>query len=151
MTILAGTNELFCVIYYIMHVFWYFLPTTLVFILLLYVLCAKWYVLNMWYTNFDVYIFFTICHDFFIIFLAFYVAFCAYRPNLIRVAETDPSRCQPSRRPRPRLWTMINSWWSLEPGCDPCLYPQSKFLAFDPTSAIDSDRPPLLKLMVSTA
>jgi len=49
-----------------------------------------------------------ICHEFFIIFLAFYVAFCAYRSSPIRVAETDPSRCRPSRRPRPRprLWTM---------------------------------------------
>jgi len=50
-----------------------------------------------------------ICHDFFIIFLAFYVAFCTYRPSPIRVAETDPSRCRPSRRPRPRLWTMIST------------------------------------------
>jgi len=30
-----------------------------------------------------------ICHDFFIIFLTFYVAFCAYRPSPIRVAETE--------------------------------------------------------------
>jgi len=44
--------------------------------------------------------FFTICHDIFIIFLAFYVIFCAYRPSPIWVAETDPSRCRPSRRPR---------------------------------------------------
>ena len=84
-----------------------FLPTTLVFMLSLYVLSVRWYVLNMWYMNFDVYIFFMICHDFFIIFLAFYVAFCVYRPSPIRVAETDPSRCRPSRRPRPRLWTML--------------------------------------------
>jgi len=48
-----------------------------------------------------------ICHEFFIIFLAFYVAFCASPPSPIRVAETDPSRCRPSRRPRPRLWTMV--------------------------------------------
>jgi len=47
-----------------------------------------------------------ICHDFFIIFLAFYIAFCAYHPSPIRVAETDLSWCRPSRRPRPRLWTM---------------------------------------------
>jgi len=47
-----------------------------------------------------------ICHDFFIIYEAFYVAFCAYRPIPIRVAETDPSQCRPSRWPRPRLWTM---------------------------------------------
>ena len=60
----------------------------------------------MWYMNFDVYIFFTICHNFFIIFWAFYVAFCAYRPSQIRVAETNPSRCRPSRQPRQRLWTM---------------------------------------------
>ena len=57
--------------------------------------------------------FFTICHDFFIIFLAFYEA---YRPSPNRVAETDPSRCRPSRRPRPRLLTMfrfergLNQW-----------------------------------------
>ena len=57
--------------------------------------------------NVDVYIFFKICRDFFRIFLAFYVMFCAYHTIPIRVAETDPSQCPPSRRPRPRLWTMI--------------------------------------------
>jgi len=41
-----------------------FLPTTLVFMLSLYVLCVRWYVLNMWYMNIHVYIFLKICHDF---------------------------------------------------------------------------------------
>jgi len=36
-------------------------------------------------------------------FLTFYVAFCAFRPRLIRVVETDPSQCPLSRQPRPRL------------------------------------------------
>ena len=61
--------------------------------------------------------FFKICRDFFRIFWAFYGAFCAYRPRLIRVAETDPSQCPSSQRLRPRLWTMylraygwISSW-----------------------------------------
>ena len=44
-------------------------------------------------------------------FLAFYVAFCAYRPIPIRVVETDPSQCPPSRWPRPRLWTMTWPPW----------------------------------------
>ena len=67
--------------------------------------CDTW----MW-----MFTFFKICRDFFRIFLAFYVAFCAYRPIPIRVAETDPSQCPPSRRPRPRLWTMVTtaSPWS---------------------------------------
>ena len=55
-----------------------------------------------WYLHF-----LKIYRDFFRIFRAFYVAFCAYRPIPIRVAETDPSQCPPSQRPRPRLWTMI--------------------------------------------
>ena len=91
-----------------------FLPTTLVLILSHYVLSARWYVLNMWYMNFNVYIFYDLSW-FFIIFLAFYVAFCVYRPSPIRVAETDPSRCRPSRRPRLRLWTMTYRLPSSEP------------------------------------
>ena len=83
-----------------------FLPTTLVIILSRYVLSARWYVLNMWYMNFDGYIFLRFVMIFFIIFLTFYVAFCAYRPSPIQVVETDPSRCRRSRRLRPRLWTM---------------------------------------------
>ena len=51
--------------------------------------------------------FFYDCHDFFIIFLTMYVASCAYRPSPIWVAETDPSWCPPSRRLRPRLWTIF--------------------------------------------
>ena len=64
-------------------------------------ICFEYVIHEFWCLHF-----FTICHDFFIIFLAFYVAFCAYRPSPIRVAETDPSRCRPSRQPRQRLWTM---------------------------------------------
>ena len=65
--------------------------------------------------NVDIYIFLKICRDFFRIFWAFYVAFCAYRLIPIRVAEIDPSQCPLSRRPRPRLWTMaptVGLWLS---------------------------------------
>ena len=51
-------------------------------------------------------IFFKICRDFFKFFWAFYIAFCAYRLRSIKDAVTNPSQCPPSRRPRPRLWTM---------------------------------------------
>ena len=60
----------------------------------------------MWYMNVNVY-FFKIFRDFFKK-IWVYVAFCAYRPILIRVAGTDPSQCPPNRRPRPRLWTMVD-------------------------------------------
>ena len=55
--------------------------------------------------------FFKICRDFFRIFWAFYLAFCAYRLRPIRVDETDPSQWPPSRRPRSRLWTIVISAW----------------------------------------
>jgi len=62
--------------------------------------CDIW----MWMSTF-----FKIYYDFFRIFWAFYLAFCAYRPKPIRVAKTDPSQNPPSRRPRPRRWTMKRS------------------------------------------
>jgi len=62
--------------------------------------------LDTWYMNFDVYIFLWFVVIFFRFFLAFYVAFCEYRPRQIRVAATDPSQCLPSWRPRSWLWTM---------------------------------------------
>jgi len=57
-------------------------------------------------------LFLKICCDFFRIFLEFYVVFCVHRPSLFCDVETDVERCPPSRRPRPRLWTMIwsNDW-----------------------------------------
>ena len=63
----------------------------------------------------SIFFFFTICHDFFIIFWTFYVAFCAYRPSPIR-----KSRCRPSRQPRPRLWTMNRTWMGFKLNCKNC-------------------------------
>ena len=76
-----------------------------------------WYVLDKLYVNFDVYIFFKFCCDFFSIFWALYIAFHASRPSRGRDAANDVERCPPSRRPRPRLWTMV--WTQSRKVCSP--------------------------------
>ena len=53
--------------------------------------------------------FFRICRYFSEFFLAFYVSFCVNRPSPIRDAKTNPSQRSPSRRLRPRLWTMVTT------------------------------------------
>jgi len=52
--------------------------------------------------NIDVYIFLKIYRNYF----SFLCSIFAYCPILIRDAAIDPSQCPPSRRSRPRLWTM---------------------------------------------
>ena len=44
------------------------------------------------------------------IFWAFYIAFHVSRPSRRRDVATDVKQCSPSRRPRPRLWTMGDGW-----------------------------------------
>ena len=62
-----------------------FLPTALGFMLSRYILSARWYVLNMWYMNFDVYIFLL----FVMIFHNFFGVLC----SVLRVSsESDLSR-----------------------------------------------------------
>ena len=98
-----------CAIYYIVHIFWY--VSTGDACIYAFALCLVCYVIYFGHVIYECgYLyFFKICRDFFRIFWAFNVAFCAYRPMPIRVAETDPSQCPPSRLPRPRLWTMIDT------------------------------------------
>jgi len=78
-----------------------FLLMTFVFMLSLYVLYARWYVLNMWYMNIHVYIFKDLSW--------FFHNFLSFLCSVLRVpSEFDPSRWDRpiSCQPRPRLWTM---------------------------------------------
>ena len=85
MTILAGTYELFCAIYYIMHVFWYLSTNDACIYTFTLCLNIRWYVLNMWYMNFDVYIF----YDLSWFFHNFFGVLCSV---LCVSSESDPSR-----------------------------------------------------------
>ena len=98
--------NVFCAIYYIMHVFWYVSTDNaciyaFALCLMCYVICFGHVIHEYWCLHFLRFVMIFVR-----IFWAFYVAFCAYRPRPIQVAETDPSQCPPSRRLRPRLWTM---------------------------------------------
>ena len=104
-----------CAIYYIVYVFWYASTDnaciyTFALYLVCYVICFGHVIHECGCLHF-----FKICRDFFRIVWGFYVTFCAYRSRPIRVAETDPSQCPPSRRPRPRLWTMRYMYSDYDP------------------------------------
>jgi len=51
--------------------------------------------------------FIKIYRDFFKKSLRFLCNFCVYRPKPIQDVATDPTQRLPSRRTRPRLWTMV--------------------------------------------